>query len=164
MSYNGVIYCDKCYKNLGTHSIRIIKDGEIPILYTKIAEAREYSDMTGILQHYRNLLRLLGDKEWIWFFDCDNLEMKHCFEIGTSRGIIDLIRENGKNKKIYVINSNMFLTIILDSCKLFLDSSIRDRMEIFSKSEYKQFINNFIKILITILEYELYNKIKLMMN
>lgn len=142
MSYKGIVYCDKCYKNPGAHSIRIIKDGEIPILYTKIAEAREYSDTTGILQHYRNLLRLLGDKEWIWVFDCDNLEMKHCFEISTSRGIINLIRENGKNKKIYVINSNMFLTIILDSCKLFLDSSISDKMEIFGKSEYRQFINN----------------------
>lgn len=148
MSYNGVIYCDKCYKQPGAHSIRIIKDGEIPILYTKIAEAKEYDDTLGILQHYRNLLKLLGEKKWIWVFDCNDLELKHCFEIRTSRGIIDLLRENGKNKKIFVINSNAFLTIILDSCKLFLDSSISDKMEIFGKSEYNQFIANLKKIYI----------------
>ena len=136
MSYKGVIYCDKCYRNPGAHSIRIIKDGEIPILYTKIAEAKEYDDTSGILQHYRNLLRLLGDKEWIWVFDCDNLELKHCFEIRTSRGIIDLLLENGKNKKIYVINSNMFLTIILNSCKFFLNNTISDKMEIFNHTDH----------------------------
>ena len=138
MSYKGVIYCDKCYRNPGTHSIRIIKDGEIPILYTKIAEAKEYDDTSGILQHYRNLLRLLGDKEWIWVFDCDNLELKHCFEIRTSRGIIDLLLENGKNKKIYIMNSNMFLTIILDSCKFFLNNTISDKIEIFNHTDYEK--------------------------
>jgi len=142
MSYKGVIYCNKCYEHSGTHSIRIIKDGKIPILYTKIAEAKEYDDTNGILQHYRNLLRLIGNREWIWIFDCNDLEFKHCFEIGTSRGIINLLLENGKNKKIYVINSNYFFNIILDTCKLFLDNSISDNMEIYKKNEYNQFINN----------------------
>ena len=88
MSYKGVIYCNKCFEHSGTHSIRIIKDGTIPILYTKIAEAKEYDDTNGILQHYRNLLRLIGNREWIWIFDCNDLEFTHCFEIGTSRGIL----------------------------------------------------------------------------
>ena len=125
MSYNDNIYCEKCVNKPNAHSFNLIgmsannnESSEASVVtavfYTKIANAIDYDDVNGILEHYRKLLQLINQKDWIWIFDCNDLEIKHCFEITTSIGINKILKENGKNKKIFIINSNAFLTIILD--------------------------------------------------
>ena len=138
MSYNSIVYCNKCLLNSNSHSFRILNSSDTTnnaVLYTKIADAENYDDTDGILNHYRELLNLLDNREWIWIFDCDDLEIKHCFEIKTSLGIIDILQKNNKNKQILIINSNIFLTIIINSIKLFMDNSISDKIKIFKKDE-----------------------------
>jgi hypothetical protein len=138
MSYNSIVYCNKCLLNPNSHSFRILNCSDTtnnPVLYTKIADAENYNDTDGILNHYRELLNLLENREWIWIFDCNDLEIKHCFEIKTSLGIIDILQKNNKNKQILIINSNIFLTIIINSIKLFMDNSISDKIKIFKKDE-----------------------------
>jgi hypothetical protein len=159
MSYNNNIYCEKCINKPNAHSFNLIsisannnesselsESSNTPfVFYTKIANAIDYDDVDGILEHYRKLLQLIDINEWIWIFDCDDLEIKHCFEITTSIGINKIIKENGKNKKIFIINSNVFLTIILDGIKFFLDNQISNNIEIFNKTEYNLFVNQLLK-------------------
>jgi hypothetical protein len=153
MSYKNIIYCNKCYNNKFSHSFRLIdQQNKIVILqnilpdnlesdllnnlllvntylfYTKIAEANDYNDTPGILQHYRNLLKVVSPNKWIWIFDCKDLELKHCFEISTAKGILEILKDNGKINTIFIINSNRFLTFILDTLKNFIDDNISKKI------------------------------------
>jgi hypothetical protein len=152
MSYKNIIYCYKCYNNKLSHSFRLIEPQNIIlynlqnnllnnllnennyIFYTKIAEAKDYNDTKGILQHYRNLLHIVSPNKWIWIFDCKDLELKHCFEISTAKGILEILKENGKINKIFIINSNQFLTLMLDTLKFFIDDNISKKIIILNNS------------------------------
>ena len=107
MSYNNNIYCEKCVNKPNAHSFNLISmpadnnessesssaSSEPPfVFYTKIANAIDYDDVDGILEHYRKFLELINTNNWIWIFDCDGLEIKHCFEITTSIGINKIIK------------------------------------------------------------------------
>lgn len=106
--------------------------GIYDVLYTKVADAKHYNDTIGILQHYKNLLALLEGKKWIWIFDCKDLGIKHCFEFQTAKGICDLLKQNGNVAHILIINSNIYLNIILDSISFFLDESIKSKIKKFT--------------------------------
>lgn len=136
MSYNNITYCKTCIDIPGAHSFHIIcEHNTIPVLYTKVADAKHYDDTLGILSHYMNLLWLLKEKRWIWVFDCKDLAMKHCFELQTARGICNLLKQNDNVVHILIINSNTFLNIILDSIAFFLHETIKTKIKLFTANQ-----------------------------
>lgn len=136
MSYNNITYCQTCIDIPGAHSFHTVGEyNTIPILYTKVADAKYYDDTHGILLHYRNLLGLLEGKEWIWVFDCKDLGIKHCFELQTAKGICNILKQNGNVAHILIINSNTFLNIILESIAFFLHESIKKKIKIFTSNQ-----------------------------
>ena len=120
--------CPKCYKNPKAHSFKLLKTSlNIPVFYTAPGEAEDYADSNGILTHYENMLKIYGNQEWIWVFNCNNLEMKHSLEFNTARRVAILISEKYYNiKQIYVLNSNFIFNIILNIIYPFLDEKIKD--------------------------------------
>jgi hypothetical protein len=84
------------------------------IFYTCPADAIEYNDTNGILSHYENMLKINGDKEWIWIFNCDRMELKHSMEFNTAIGILKIISEKYMHniKQIYFINSTTIPLLI----------------------------------------------------
>jgi hypothetical protein len=121
--------CPKCHINPQAHSFKIIKeDSTKTVFYTCPADAREYNDTTGILLHYDNMLKKNGNKDWIWVFDCDRLQIKHTLEFNTAMGIIKLISEKFIHniKQIYIINTNYVLNIILNFIWPFLSNKLKD--------------------------------------
>jgi hypothetical protein len=120
--------CEKCYKNPKSHSFKILKsNSNIPVFYTCPGEAEDYSDSDAILLHYNNMLNVYGNKEWIWVFNCDKLEIKHSLEFNTARKVSILISEKYNNiKQIYILNSNFIFNTILNIVWPFLDDKIKD--------------------------------------
>ena len=120
--------CPKCHINPKAHSFRLIETSlNTPVYYTCPGDAEDYSDSDGILTHYENMLKLNGDKEWIWVFNCDRLEIKHSLEFNTAKRVAALIsHEYNSIKQIYILNSNFVLNIILNLVWPFLDDNIKD--------------------------------------
>ncbi len=144
MSYNNIIYCNKCLINNKAHSFSLLEtkkniyNKNISVFYTCPGIAEQYDDTDGILNHYKNFLNFVNPDEWIWIFDCNLLSFKHCFEIKTACGIIDIIKKNNKNKKIIIINCNMFTNILFNSVILFLDDTIKNNIIFFDIDKEKE--------------------------
>jgi len=122
--------CIKCYHNPNTHSFKIlnIHNYDKTVFYTCPGDAEDYSGSDGILLHYENMLKMNGNKDWIWVFNCDRLEIKHSLEFNTAKRVATLISEKYMYniKQIYIINSNFVLNIILNIIWPFLDDKIKD--------------------------------------
>ena len=121
--------CPKCHINPNTHSFRIIEENDKQtIFYTCPADAIEYNDTNGILLHYENMLKNNGEKDWIWIFDCARLEIKHSFELNTSKRIAELVSNKYMHniKQIYIINPNFIINIIINFIWPFLNDKIKD--------------------------------------
>ena len=80
--------CIKCTMDPTSHSFKKIseKDG-VCTYYTKPINSKLYTDTDGILSHYDNALKQIGDKKWIWIFDSDGFDLKHAMEVKTGSGI-----------------------------------------------------------------------------
>ena len=134
MNINMENICPKCHINPRAHSFKILKpdDQENPsnttIFYTCPADAEEYNDSAGILVHYENMLKTNDDKDWVWIFNCEKLELKHSLQYSTTSGIAKIISEKYMHniKQIYVINANYLLTIILNFIWPFLNDKLKD--------------------------------------
>ncbi len=136
--------CYKCYINPNAHSFKILKSTNIQffsktIFYTCPADAIEYNDTNGILSHYENMLKINGDKEWIWIFNCDRMELKHSMEFNTAIGIAKLISEKYMHniKQIYFINSNYILNIIMNFIWPLLNDKFKDLIIIDNKLPFE---------------------------
>ena len=134
--------CPKCYKNPKAHSFKLLKTSlNIPVFYTDPGEAEDYADSDGILFHYENMLKLYGNKEWIWVFNCDNLAMKHSMEFSTARRVAILISEKYYNiKQIYVLNSNFIFNIMLNIVYPFLNEKVKDLIITINKLPFEVYI------------------------
>ena len=138
--------CYKCYLNPNAHSFKILSgnekknifnkyinnlidvDDKTIIFYTCPSDAIEYNDSDGILLHYENMLKKNGNKDWIWIFNCNNLDIKHSLEFNTAKRIAQLVSTKYMHniKKIYVINSNYVINIILNFVWPFLNDKLKN--------------------------------------
>ena len=121
--------CLKCYNNPNAHSFKIlnINNYNKTVFYTCPGDAEDYADYDGILLHYENMLKFNKNKDWIWVFNCNGLQIKHSREFNTAKGVATLISEKYLHniKQIYVINSNFVLNIILNIVWPFLNDKIK---------------------------------------
>jgi hypothetical protein len=121
--------CPKCAVNPKAHSFKIVKsDISKTVFFTCPGDAEDYADSDAILVHYENMLKLNGDKDFVWVFDCDRLDIKHSLEINTAKRVGTLMSEKYVNniKQIYILNSNFVLNIILNIIWPFLHDNIKD--------------------------------------
>jgi hypothetical protein len=136
--------CPKCHINPNAHSFKILRsnnkdDIKHTIFYTCPSEAEEYNDSDGILLHYENMLKMNGDKGWIWIFNCNKMEIKHSLELNTCRRIAQLISDKYMHniKQIYIININFALNIIMNFLWPFLSDKLKDLIIITDKLPFE---------------------------
>ena len=128
--------CPQCALDPLCHSIYIkghsASDFNIPVVYTKPAEATMYDDTIGIVRHFRGVADNLHPKPWIWVFDAEGLGMKHLLSTGPGLALARLFNENYETSlvQIYVLNPNILYRTLLTCIWPFLSTSMRSRIEL----------------------------------
>jgi len=137
--------CKKCHNNPKAHSFKILNiDNYVrTVFYTCPGDAEDYADSDGILLHYENMLKFNENKDWIWVFNCERLEVKHSLEFNTAKRVAILISEKYIHniKQIYIINSNFVLNIILNIIWPFLHDNIKDLVIITDELPFRLNLN-----------------------
>ena len=74
--------CEICNKDNNSHSFKKIDEiNNISIFYTNPSKATKYYDHDGIIKHYELMLDYDSNKDWIWLFDSEDLELKHAMQL-----------------------------------------------------------------------------------
>ena len=131
--------CIKCTMDPTSHSFKKIseKDG-VCTYYTKPINSKLYTDTDGILSHYDNALKQIGDKKWIWIFDSDGFDLKHAMEVKTGSGIAKLLTEKYADNllEIKIINPTWHIRTMLTAVWPFLSQTTRDKIRILKDRYY----------------------------
>lgn len=131
--------CIKCTMDPTSHSFKKIseKDG-VCTYYTKPINSKLYTDTDGILSHYDNALKQIGDKKWIWIFDSDGFDLKHAMEVKTGSGIAKLLTEKYADNllEIKIINPTWHIRTMLTAVWPFLSQTTRDKIKILKDRYY----------------------------
>jgi hypothetical protein len=122
-----------------SHSFKKIseKDG-VCTYYTKPINSKLYTDTDGILSHYDNALKQIGDKKWIWIFDSDGFDLKHAMEVKTGTGIAKLLTEKYADNllEIKIINPTWHIRTMLTAVWPFLSQITCDKIRILKDRYY----------------------------
>lgn len=121
------------------HSFKKISEKNgVCIYYTNPTKAKLYTDTEGILTHYDNALKQVGNKKWIWIFDSDGFDMKHALEVKTGIGIAELLTDKYANNlvEIKIINPTWHIKTMLKAVMPFLDKVTRDKIKILKDRYY----------------------------
>ena len=131
--------CIKCTMDPTSHSFKKIseKDG-VCTYYTKPINSKLYTDTDGILSHYDNALKQIGDKKWIWIFDSDGFDLKHAMEVKTGSGIAKLLTEKYADNllEIKIINPTWHIRTMLTAVWPFLSQTTCDKIRILIERYY----------------------------
>ena len=104
--------CQICFDEPNSHSFYFLKteDG-VNYYYTCPARATKYWDTEGIINHYKEILDLNGDKPWVWIFDSKDFGLKHSLQTGIALGILKILKDKyGKYlKEIQIINPSIYI-------------------------------------------------------
>ena len=131
--------CNKCRMDPLSHSFKKLSEkNEVCIYYTNPSKSKLYKDTDGILLHYDNALKQLGDKKWSWIFDSDGFDLKHALEIKTGIGIAKLLTDKYATnlQEIKIINPTWYIKVMLSTVWPFLNKSTRDKITILTDRYY----------------------------
>jgi len=133
------LICNKCTMDPTCHSFKKISEKNgVSIYYTNPAKAKLYTDTEGILAHYDNALKQVGNKKWVWIFDSDGFDMKHALEVKTGTGIAELVTDKYAENllEIKIINPTWYIKTMLKAVMPFLDKITRDKIKILKDRYY----------------------------
>ena len=131
--------CPLCKILPSSHSLtKIVEKKGIIYYYTCPSQAILYYDVEGIINHYNGVLSEIPEnKEWIWVFDSLDFSLKHAMQINVAIELAKLISNKfSKNlKKIIIINPTFYITLTHKMIMPFLNSKVKDIIEINYKSK-----------------------------
>ena len=122
-----------------SHSFKKISEKNgIVTYYTNPSKAQLYTDTEGILAHYNNALKQIGEKKWIWIFDSEGFDLKHAMEIQTGIGVAKIISgKYGNNlQEVKIINPTWHIKTMLTVVWPFLSDNICQKINIMSDRPY----------------------------
>lgn len=125
--------CQKCSMDPTSHSFRKISEKNgIVTYYTNPSKALLYTDTDGILTHYDNALKQVGDNKWIWIFDSDGFDLKHAMEVKTGVGVAKLLTQKYAHnlQEIKIINPTWHIKTMLTVIWPFLSDSVKQKITI----------------------------------
>uniref|UniRef100_A0A6C0BBQ7 CRAL-TRIO domain-containing protein n=1 Tax=viral metagenome TaxID=1070528 RepID=A0A6C0BBQ7_9ZZZZ len=126
--------CSICKLVPSSHSLtKILERKGILYYYTCPAQATLYYDVKGIVNHYDGVLSETPEnKEWVWIFDSLGFNITHAMETTVAIELANLISNKfSKNlKKIIIINPTFYISITHKIIMPFLNSKVRDIIEI----------------------------------
>ena len=126
--------CPLCQLVPSSHSLKKVAERKgIIYYYTCPAQATLYYDVIGIMNHYDGVLsEMQSDKEWVWIFDSLGFGLNHAMQTNVAIELTKLISTKfSKNlKKIIIINPSFYVTITQKLIIPFLNTKIKDIIEI----------------------------------
>jgi hypothetical protein len=126
--------CPICNIQPSSHSLTKLADiNEVVFYYTCPSKAILYYDVEGIVNHYDGILSEISEtKEWVWIFDSIDFGICHASQTTVALELTRLISNKFSYnlKKIIIINPTMYVTVIYDLLKPFLNKKIKDIIEI----------------------------------
>ena len=126
--------CPLCQLLPSSHSLKQVLDKKgIIYYYTCPSEAVLYYDVKGIVNHYDGVLSEIPEnKEWVWIFDSLGFNINHAMQTNVAIELAKLITNKfSKNlKKIIIINPTCYITIIHKIITPFLNTKVKDIIEI----------------------------------
>lgn len=123
--------CEKCTMDPTSHSFRKLSEKNgVVTYYTNPSKANLYNDTEGILTHYNNALKQVGEKKWIWIFDSEGFDLKHAMEVKTGIGIAKLLTQQYAHnlQEIKIINPTWHIKTMLTAVWPFLNQKTRDKI------------------------------------
>lgn len=129
--------CLYCYKNPKSHSFVKVNEfidnnnRQVILYYTKPADAELYYDTDSIITHYRNELKTLENRYWIWEFDAEGFGFKHSTNISLALQLSKVITNEFGEKllEIRIRNMNKFSRIVLNAIWYALNKSMREKIK-----------------------------------
>jgi len=126
--------CPLCKLLPSSHSLtRLSEKKGIIYYYTCPSKAILYYDVTGIVNHYDGILSEMPEnKEWVWIFDSLGFSLIHALQTSVAIELAKLISNKfSKNlKKIIIINPTFYIKATHKMLMPFLNSKVRDIIEI----------------------------------
>jgi len=129
----------KCMMDPTSHSFKKISEKNgICTYYTNPSKAKLYTDTDGILSHYENALKQIGDKKWVWIFDSDGFDLKHALEVKSGIGIAKLLTDKYAEslQEIKIINPTWHIRTMLLTVWPFLNKKTCDKITILKDRYY----------------------------
>ena len=126
--------CPVCKILPSSHSLtQVLEKKGVIYYYTCPSQAILYYDVNGIINHYDGVLSEIPEnKEWVWIFDSLGFSIKHVMQTRVAIELAKLISSKfSKNlKKIIIINPTFYITLTHKMIIPFLNSKVRDIIEI----------------------------------
>jgi hypothetical protein len=122
-----------------SHSLtKILEKKGIIYYYTCPSKAILYYDVKGIINHYDGVLSEIPEnKEWVWIFDSLDFSLVHAMQTNVAIELANLITDKfSKNlKKIIIINPTFYITITHKMIVPFLNTKVKNIIEINHESK-----------------------------
>ena len=131
--------CDKCMMDPTSHSFKKISEKNgVCTYYTNPSKSKLYTDTEGILSHYENALKQVGNNKWVWIFDSDGFNIKHAMEVKTGTGIAKLLTDKYAENllEVKIINPTWHIKSMLTAIWPFLNQKTRDKVQILKDRYY----------------------------
>jgi hypothetical protein len=125
--------CPLCKLQPSSHSLKKVLEEKGIVYYTCPSQATLYYDVNGIVDHYDGILSEIPEnKEWVWIFDSLGFSLMHAMQANVAVELAKLISNKfSKNlKKIIIINPTFYITLTHKMIMPFLNSKVRDIIEI----------------------------------
>jgi len=126
--------CPLCKIMPSSHSLtKVLEKKGIIYYYTCPSKAILYYDVKGIVNHYDGVLSEIPEnKEWVWIFDSLGFSFIHATQTSVAIELAKLISNKfSKNlKKIIIINPTFYITITYKMLMPFLNTKVKDIIEI----------------------------------
>ncbi len=125
--------CPLCKIMPSSHSLtKVLEKKGIIYYYTCPSKAILYYDVKGIVNHYDGVLSEIPEnKEWVWIFDSLGFSFIHATQTSVAIELAKLISNKfSKNlKKIIIINPTFYITITYKMLMPFLNTKVKDIIE-----------------------------------
>lgn len=126
--------CPLCKLLPSSHSLTKVSETKDTIYYyTCPSQAILYYDVEGIINHYNGILSEIPEnKKWVWIFDSSGFGFTHAMQTSVAIELAKLISNKFSTNlaKIIIINPTFYITFIHKMLMPFLNTSVKDIIEI----------------------------------
>jgi hypothetical protein len=138
--------CRRCKLDSAFHNFEFLartSTGE-SVYYTCPAKGKERDMKKDSIQDYVAHMDEASIGAWYWIIDCSGLESFHMPNISTLQMFLGVIQDRYKYvlKKVFIINCNWKMNVILSMIKPFMKDQAKERLTVVS-SKLQFFENGF---------------------
>lgn len=134
---NMVYICHICENSPGSHSFDFIGQREgINNFYSCPGNSSKYDDYDGIINHIDKTLEKYINNPWNFILDCSGFGLNHLLQFRLSIDIVRLVTRKYSEFLcyVYIINSNTFITSLLQYLLPFTNEKIKNKIIISDKN------------------------------